>query len=390
MVIAEDRIGGFARSKGKERADLSSAEVSIYELELGQYREFMICRDEVAAARLGARHLPEVVVVGLISTYDAFLADLLRVVAKRQPGTFLTPDKTLKFSELTNFSSIDEARSYLIDKEIESLIRQSHHEQFDWMQKRFDVKLCENLPVWPKFVELCERRNLLTHTGGIVSKQYLEVCKEHKCNIEKVALGEKLTVNAEYFREAVGIIYEIGVKLCHVFWRKFAKEERKEADRALNELGYDLIYGRAYPVAEAILNFGDNVLKTHYSDSTRRMIVINLANAIRLQERPEDAKLILDREDWSACSEEFKICVAAVRGEVDTVVQLANAIGTGGRPTLEHYRTWPVFRGMRTEEKFILAVEQIFGEPLIPDVVDKVEVDADPGETPPENGTTVH
>jgi hypothetical protein len=110
-------------------------------------------------------------IIGLVSAYDAFLANLLRAIITRHSDIVLTSDKTIRFSELASYSSIDDARTALIDREIESVLRLSHHEQFDWMEKIFHIKLRVKLPVWPRFVELCERRNLLTHTAGVVSKQ---------------------------------------------------------------------------------------------------------------------------------------------------------------------------------------------------------------------------
>jgi hypothetical protein len=287
-MLAERRIGKFARDKGK-RHDLSNEIMEIYELDLSDYRQFVIHRDDVSAAFDGARHMPDVMIIGLVSSYDAFLSNLLRVIINRHQEIVLTSEKTIKFSELTSYASIDEARISLIDREIESVIRLSHHEQFDWMEKRFTIKLRENLSVWPEFVEICERRNLFTHTGGVVSKQYMEICETHKCAAAGVEVGTKLSVSPEYFGNAVKVIYEIGSKLCHVLWRKFAPDERQDADIRLNELRYDLIYTRAYDIAESLLRFGTDVLKTHANDSTRRMMVVNLANAARLQERREEA-----------------------------------------------------------------------------------------------------
>jgi hypothetical protein len=163
----------------------------------------------------------------------------------------------------------------------------------------------------------------------------------------------------------VRIIYEVGVKLCHVFWRRFAKEERENADKVLNELGYNLIHGREYRLAEALLEFGANILRTHASDQVRRMMVVNLANAVRLQKREGEAKSILDKEDWTACNNTFKISVAAVRGDIDEVVRLMRVEGGNNPQLMEAYRTWPVYRGMRTEEQFMIAFEEIFGEALI-------------------------
>ncbi|HNE41567.1 MAG TPA: hypothetical protein PLJ80_16780, partial [Accumulibacter sp.] len=106
------------------------------------------------------------------------------------------------------------------------MLRESHHEHFKWMEGRFGIPLKTDLPIFPKFIELCERRNLLTHTGGIVSGQYRANCKSHGVDVKDAPLGTKLGVSSDYYASAVDIVCEIGIKLCWVLWRKFAKDER--------------------------------------------------------------------------------------------------------------------------------------------------------------------
>ena len=372
-TLAEQKIVDFLKAKGSECIALSTETAIVYQLNIACYSELSVYNDEITAMKEGARLLPEVMVIGLVSCYDAFLSQLIRVVLNKQPEIVLTSEKTIKFSELSTFSSIEEARATLIDREIEAAMRDSHHEQFSWMESRFSIRLREELPVWPRFIELCERRNLLTHTGGVVSAQYLANCKAQKVDVTGIAVGSKLTVNSRYFSEAVNIVYEIGTKLCHVFWRKFAEEERKEADAALNTLGYALIHGGAYGIAESLLYFGTHILKKHSSDSARRTMIVNLANAVRLQGKKDEANKILDKEDWSAVDNTFKICVASVHGDIEQVLHLMPIIGPDGRPTAEQYRTWPVFSGIRTDARFVSNFEEIFKEPFI--ATGAVEID---------------
>jgi hypothetical protein len=376
-AFASRKMEDFVNSKGKKCLSLSTETSTVCESDVSCYPEFSVYNDEIIAMKEGARLLPELMVIGLVSSYDAFLSQLLRVVLNMHPEIVLTSDKTIKFSELSTFASIEEAGATLIDREIEAAIRLSHHEQFSWMEHRFSMPLRKDLPIWPRFIELCERRNLLTHTGGIVSAQYLANCKAHKCDVTGIQVGSKLAVNSRYFADSVSIIYEIGTKLCHVFWRKFAEAERAEADESLNDLCYGLIYGRSYRLAESLLYFGTRILKEHASDSGRRTMIVNLANCIRLQNREDEAKQFLDKEDWSAVDNNFHICVASVYGDIEKVLQLMPIIGAKGKPTTEDYRTWPVFSGIRTDGRFLTTFEEIFGEPLITSGAVKVEQTSD-------------
>jgi hypothetical protein len=364
FAMADKTLGDFANSKGKKRAELSNDETAVYELDIGCHREFTILTDQLHSAREGVKRLPEIMVVGLISSYDAFLTDLLKVVLNKQGETLFTSDKTLTFSDLFKFSTMEDAKRSLIDKEIETVIRSSHHDQFRWMESKFDVKLREGLAIWPRFIELCERRNVLTHNGGVASNQYLVNCRTHKVDVTKLKEGDMLPVGIDYFSGAVGVIYEIGIKLCYVLWRKFSKRESNTADCAVNELCFNLIHGRAYGIAEAILRFSVNGFQAKREERTLSMMTINLANAIRLQNREDEATLLLNSKDWSAASRDLKLGVAAVKGDIDGLTELMKGIGNSGN-NAEHYRTWPVFRGWQSNSKFTETFESIFGEPLI-------------------------
>jgi hypothetical protein len=98
-AIAERRIGEFVRSKGFERLDISNDKAKVFEIDINRYREFAVYNDEVRAALEGARHLPEVMVIGLISAYDAFLSQLLKVVLNLHEEIVLTSEKAILFSE---------------------------------------------------------------------------------------------------------------------------------------------------------------------------------------------------------------------------------------------------------------------------------------------------
>jgi hypothetical protein len=65
------------------------------------------------------------------------------------------------------------------------------------------MPLKKGLDNWSNFVELCERRNLLVHSGGIISRRYLQVCVEHGVQIsENLKPGVRLEVSPSYYRES--------------------------------------------------------------------------------------------------------------------------------------------------------------------------------------------
>lgn len=362
-IMASREMGHFAQGRGEEVEELRSEKYTVFRVARGYYRTLIKKHEATEAALRGAEHLPEIAIIGLISVYDAYLSKLLRVVFSKHPEMVLTSDREIKYSDLIGYSSIEEARDRIIDREVESVIRNSHHEQFSWMESKFGIPLRSGLDVWASFIELCERRNLLTHTGGLVSNQYIANCAKFGYK-ENAVVGEKLETDANYFKGAVNIIGEIGFKLGHVLWRKFEQSERAKADARLIDLGVDLISSREYALAEQILDFGYN-MKKHSSDERRRMMVVNLANAVRLNGDVNRASNILEKEDWTATGPNFRICVAAAKDDLANVCTLMRQCGATGAVSAEEYREWPIFRGLRRKEEFTTAFFETFGEPLL-------------------------
>jgi hypothetical protein len=144
------------------------------------------------------------------------------------------------------------------------------------------------------------------------------------------------------------------------------KEEHDQADTMLNETCFDLIFGHAYGIAETLLRFGTKVIQTHGgSDGTRRRMLVNLANSIRLQDRIAEANQLIDKEDWSSSSDIYKMCKDAVKSDINSVINYMKKLGSNGDMNAEAYRTWPVFWSIKTNEQFLETFEAIFSEPFI-------------------------
>jgi hypothetical protein len=362
--VAKEKLSRMASLHGSIRHDISTQDCVIYELSTNHLTKLRDYVDELKAMTRGTQHIPEMMIVGLISSYDYLISRLLTVVFTTRPEIVMTNDKQISLDDLDLYKSIDELRRAIIEKEVESIIRESHHTQFDKMEKKLGLKLRSGLSIWPRFIELCERRNLFTHTGGIVSQQYLNVCKTAKFDTKSTSIGQKLEVDPDYFRSSVRIILEIGAKLCYVLWRKFGKDVIA-CDSTFGRLGYELLIDRHYPLAESLLSFGVQVIQERKGeDRIRRMMVINLANSIRLQGQKERAVAVLGKDDWSATDDSFKICVSSINENAQEVARYIRKLGKDGGISAEEYRNWPVFRGMRGNKDVADAFSEVFGEDL--------------------------
>jgi hypothetical protein len=311
----------------------------------------------------------------MVSQYDAFLSQLIATMFYIKPELLNGSERKLTFSELVEFGTIENARNYVIEKEVEGVMRENHSKQFDWIESKLGMKLRSNLPTWPKFIEIMERRNLFTHTDGIVSSQYLDVCRRHVVDIKDAKVGDKLSVNQKYLQTSYRILIEIGVKLAHVIWRKLKPDDREAADKNLNKICFDLLKRRDYNSAKVLLDFAVGLRKWH-SELYRRMFVVNHAQAYKFGNENDRTQSILDNEDWSSCSKIFLLCVSVLRDEYDRAAAIMQELGKNGELKRVEYATWPIFREFRKTPEFRSAYMDIYGEEFtISATADKVSLD---------------
>lgn len=303
--------------------------------------------------------LPQLSLVGMVSNYDSFLGNLIGQIFRSKPEIIEASEKTMTYKKIVEIGGIDNAAEYIISKEIESVLRESHLEQFRWLEKKLGIPLTDGLDCFPSFIEACERRNLFAHADGIVSEQYVKNCTAVGYRLAKeIAAGSRLKISTKYLSEVSDIFHEIGLKLAHVAWRKVRTEEKDDCDTSLNQMSYELIRRSKFKIAQRLLEF--SVEMKYVKDFTRRMMTVNLANAYKLDGNEEKACQILDKTDWSASGYEFRISVAAIRGDFDHAAELMRTIGKKGAVEREDYHEWPVFHSFRKSEQFRTSYKSIF------------------------------
>jgi len=312
-------------------------------------------------SRLAFKIIPESLFVSLISQYDAFLNQLLKILFKIRPEYINNSERELTFSQLIKFDSIESAREYVVEKEVESVLRRSHSEHFDYLENKLSIPLRKDLPIWQIFIEITERRNLFVHCDGVVSNQYLKICKDNKCLIEDIEINKRLNVNTKYIETAYECLYELATKLTHTIWRKLLKEDLEEADRKLNEICYDLLNSKQFRLADILLDFSCKQ-SNHFNDYSKNIFIVNKALSQYLQDKMDNSKQIIQSKDWSASSDAFKLAHLILIENRGDAYELMKKIGQNGEVSKESYKTWPLFNKLREDDKFKETYKEIFGE----------------------------
>ncbi|MDA8956434.1 hypothetical protein N9H19_02320 [Flavobacteriales bacterium] len=317
----------------------------------------------IKISSLAFKVIPESLFVSLISQYDAFLGKLIKIIFELYPEKLNSSEKNITFSQLQNFDSLEVAKDYIIEKEVESILRENHSCHFDWLEKKLDLPLRKKLPIWQTFIEITERRNLFVHNHGIVSSQYLINCKKNNVPLKKgIKIGTQLNVDPKYFSQAFNCVYEISVKLTHVIWRKLIANDLEDADAALNDICLDLIQREEYNLADVLLEFATEILPKHYNELTKNIFIINKALSKYLAGNKKECVKILGQTDWSAKSNNFKLAVSVLKEDYKDSYKLMELVGKSDEIPRHAFQTWPLFKTIRKEKKFTETYKKIYKE----------------------------
>jgi len=313
--------------------------------------------------------------LGVFSLYDGFTGNLLEALFERKPELFFKLGRTVPVVDVLRASSIESFKRSVLEEYVESFRRQSYVEQFDSLEKLFDISL-KKFNNWPKFVEVSQRRNLVAHCDAVVSEQYVTICNREGVDVGQAAkVGTRLLVDSSYLLHACQIVKEVALKLAQTLWRKALPSEIVEADQHLVSVSYEALQMESWEWAQVIGEFAMDQ-KRMATERSRLIVLVNLLISLKFGGKAAEMQRLLSARDWSATSGEFRLAVAVLGGDFAEAARIMHLIGGKGEILDKTaYHDWPLFRDFRSSREFLEAYEKIYKHPFIVELERKAKAD---------------
>jgi hypothetical protein len=377
-IFAEGALLPHAQKKLKlaEQED----DVTVYHFTESQFLEMRKLMDQYAEMRDGRNTLPGATLLSMVATFDAYFAEIITYFIGLHPEKY--GNKQVSLKDILKKTSLREIVDQVIDNEIIDVMRGNHTDQVRFVEEYLNIKIIEHYERWPNFVEIFERRNLVAHGNLIVNQLYIDRCLEAKYPLNKdVTVGSTLTLTTRYLSKSINVLMEFGMLLIFILWRKHVPDSDQEAFECLNDCCYKLISKKRYVTAKNVLSFSifkqKKGARAPCSDNVYRMMIINLANAYKKLKEIDECEKVLADFDWSATKDEFQLCIASLRGDVESVVRLMPIVARSNVITGNAFRDWPVLDWIRDDPRIQAAFKSVYGEPMWTEVSSASEITSD-------------
>jgi hypothetical protein len=309
----------------------------------------------------------------LFAEFDAYIGELLKVVYIKNDKLLKGISREISLTDLLDFEDLNAVKLAMLEKEIETFRRDSYIEQFSTLEKKFNLTL-KKFKEWPEFVELSQRRNILTHNGGMVSDQYLVVCaKEGHKFLSKPKIGDPLGVTYEYYANASRLLSKVGLMLAYTLWSKVFPDESDLIHTGLNDTIFNALQQERWRFVSELEDFVlSDQMRKGISDIDLRIRIINASIGIKFSGEDPGVEKLLNSVDWSASYRDFKLATSVLNERYEDAIVIMKSIGKRGEIISQtDYHTWPLFHRFRERPEFYDAYFEIYGEAF----AEKVEVD---------------
>ncbi|MBD2446645.1 hypothetical protein H6G76_05590 [Nostoc sp. FACHB-152] len=274
--------------------------------------------------------------ISLVSAVEWFLSQLLHEYFKLYPEASDIRERSLTLSELQSMGTIDDAKNYLIDLRIEEILRGSFSDWITFLKSKLKLSMGYLTDEENYLTEICQRRNLFVHNGGVINKIYLnKVAQPLRQNLE---IGQKITVSQEYLDEAITRFEKFFFLLSLELWKKLSPDDKTRSD-IVSDITYKNLYNERWKIVESLSFFLLN--DKQLPEMARLVAQINYWQSLKWQERFEEVRKEVEKIDFSAKDERFSLAKAALLDDEKLFFNLLPMLLKTEKITKKDLDEWP-------------------------------------------------
>ncbi|MER5436768.1 hypothetical protein [Streptomyces sp. NPDC002588] len=291
-----------------------------------------LMRDQAMRAKAGSHEdlLRSSLLVSAVSSFEVLFGQIARKVYSVNSAALNDSDHSFTLQELAEFKSLDDAREYLIERRISSLLRDSIESWEKWLKRATGGVSMESLQInWPTVREAFARRNLIVHTGGVVNQIYLSIVQKLDLGAGGIPSGGRLKVEEDYLDAVLQELLALGRILSCTVGSKLHKSDQERFTRAATMTMQDLSKKRAWRACESLCLY---VLTRDISREQEMRARVSLWLTRKNLRGLESVREEVERWDTSGLTKTLAHCKSVLLEDEEAVAEV-RALLDGGQLT---------------------------------------------------------
>jgi hypothetical protein len=265
-------------------------------------------------------------------------------------------EKEFSLKDLQAVGSLEGAVELAISRRVDDFLWKGIADWNKWFTRLFKVGLADLALDWDTTREIIERRHLLVHNAGRVSRRYLDAVPGAR---EQYSLGDNLSVDESYVETAIDQLTVLGVLLPIQAWVSLFKDEQGDAASNLSLIVYDFVLSARWPIVKALCPFGREIA----SDQQGRWVFqCNEWLAGKRMEGLDAIRTEVASWDTSGASLTFTLVRWSLLDEPERALEELPIAIRAGALTREEAYEWPILADVREHPGFTEVMKGIRAE----------------------------
>lgn len=291
------------------------------------------------------------ILTGLVGQFEVLISDIATAFFGRATGALDTKDKTLSVSDIRQFASLKELEEFIVANRVNDLLRGSLDDWAEFLLTRMKISLQQLAPDWPRFKEHIQRRHIIVHAGGRLSRRYLssvgkDLAKE-LCGTDKI--GDSATLSADYIQKALSAFEITGLCLGFNAWIRLYPDERSMLESLVSRFLRGHMRLSHFETAHHLASWtvGEESLSPAIRTDCQLMEWLALKRSAKWDTIADDVR----KFDTSALHPRFAIAKAALLGDLDECLKIFRRT-RGANVTRHDWDDWPLLEDLQKDKRF--------------------------------------
>lgn len=283
----------------------------------------------------------------LVSAFEVFIAGVATRFFVTQPQALQSQEKEFSLAELQSFADIEDAVDALIARRVANLMRGDLDDWAAWLKTRYKADLPRLAHDWPFVCECFQRRHVIVHNGGLVSRQYLSKVPSELA--DGLVVGSRLRVHDEYLGKAFDELDIVGASIIVAARSTCEPDQIDEIGGMLLRRTYALLLrGRWVAVAKLCGMRQFVKAKASVREALR-------ANELCAKARISGAASVYaDARDWdvSASAARFQLVRSVLMEDFDEAFDRIPKMVANEELSLGELQSWPILEPVRSDSRW--------------------------------------